>query len=77
MDSERPLPPPKRCARIIPARTSGIDDFILHMHRLGAPTVLLQLVYYVSIAWPATTEDLVDSLEVFAGAKQYTEASGT
>jgi hypothetical protein len=58
----------------VPAEMESLGDFLVKMHKAMCPRILLKLVYYVALAWPVAEEDLVDSLEVFAGAKQYTEA---
>jgi hypothetical protein len=63
-----------RRTRNVPAEMETLGDFLVKMHKAMCPRILLKLVYYVALAWPVAVEDLVDSLEVFAGSKQYTAA---
>jgi hypothetical protein len=61
--------------RHVPAETVSLDSFLEHMHYVGCPTVLIKLVYFVMVAYPITCEDLVDSVEVFAGCKSYSQVN--
>ena len=60
--------------RKIPAEVETLGCFLIRLHRPNVPRVLIQLVYYCLLATPVKPEDLVDSLEVFAGKKMFTKA---
>ena len=51
-----------------------LGKFLTDLHASGAPDILVKLVYYLNTAAPLSDDDLVDSLEVFAGCKSYSKA---
>ncbi len=59
-----------------PAVSCTLHDFLKCLHRLGAPALLVQMVYHLLIIYPVAAADLVDSLEVFAGDAMYSQVFG-
>ena len=64
---------PLREKHVIPARTLQTGDFLVALHHAGAPHSFVKLMYYVMVSFQPRPEDLVDSLEVFAGTGNYTK----
>ena len=62
---------------VLPAQEESLREFLTRLHLGGAPRVLIILCYYAMVAFPLVFSDLVDSVEVFAGDKAYTEACCT
>ena len=63
-----------RRTKVVPAASDSLGGFLATMHMVGCPRILVKLVYYLLLAYPVTSDDLVDSLEVFAGKKRYSQA---
>jgi hypothetical protein len=59
--------------RTVPSQAVSLSDLLMRLHSIGAPAILIQLTYYVLTSSPVSVTELVDSLEVFAGQKQYTQ----
>ena len=60
--------------RFRPAEDVSLGEFLQMMHETGCPSVLVKLVYYLSLANPIGPDDLVDTLEIFAGQKVFSQA---
>ena len=65
----------KKARRTHPAQSSPLADLIVLLHQVKAPRILMQLVYYSCIIKPPHAAELVDSLEVFAGGKMYSQVA--
>lgn len=61
-------------AHMIPSRSEELGPFLMRLYYAGAPRVLIVLVYYAMLAFPFTSGDMADSLEVFAGVRAFTKA---
>ena len=70
-----------RCAakrkRTVKPKFETLGELLGRLHRAAVPRVLIKLVYYCMLASPPSADELVDSLEVFAGKKMYTKATPT
>ena len=61
----------------LPSMEESLSEFLTRLYFRGCPRVLVILVYYCMVAFPISSDDLVDSLEVFAGMKEYSKVRRT
>ncbi len=64
-------------SKVLPQQEESLREFLTRLHKGGAPRILVILCYYTLVAFPLSFADLVDSVEVFAGDKEYTQAHCT
>ena len=64
-----------RGKRTVKPKFEPLGDFLGRLHRAAVPRVLIQMVYYCMLAYPPSADELVDSLEVFAGKKMYSKVA--